>query len=81
MRAEQNESDRLPLVAHELNLPRDLGAIHRTIDADAGDDAAPQLVLVRPPVQERGKTLRALLDRPVELRREVVDPPALQPQF
>ncbi len=47
---------------------------------DAGPEEASLRVLPRPPREQRRKALLFLVDGPVELRREVVDPAALDPR-
>ena len=46
-------------------------------------DSRPEMalldILLRPPLQQRGKALRRLCNSPIQLRAEVVQPATLQP--
>ena len=72
--------------AREVDLVGDLArgafAVRGAFDAlggDAGPEVALLGVLVAPPFDERGEALRLLVDAPVELGGEVVDPTLAQP--
>ena len=47
---------------------------------EAGPEGPSRRVLPRPPREQRGEALLPLVDRPVELRGEVVHPAALEPR-
>ena len=51
------------------------------VDAHSGHDSHSPPVVLDPPSHQRRKTLLLLVHRPVQLRRQVVDPPALEPQL
>src|SRR5688572_25140173 len=55
------------------------GAVAHAIRCEAGPHMAGQRILPEPPIEQRGKALLRRIDRPVELRGEVVHPSLLEP--
>ena len=58
-----------------------LGRCAHAAGKQAGPHVAAMAVLRQPVIEQRVVSLRRLRDRPVKLRREVVDPAVLEPQF
>src|SRR5258705_3083636 len=70
---------RLPFLAVSRRVPfawRLAGYFGRV---EPDDQLAMRFVLRSPPFEEHGKTLFARIDRPIKLRREIIEPPLLQP--
>src|SRR5262245_35503008 len=88
LHAEMDVASSALLFASDGDFITDLGSRQRpgARPADPAQAVArPQVplhsVLLRPPCEELGITLRFLLDWPVELGRHVVEPPLLEPQL